>query len=97
GRLRALLVDYGGVMTSSVARSFAEFCLREGVDPERFKTVVAEAYGADGGTGMMARVERGEVGADEFDTWLAETLSEGLEQPLDARRIRDRMNAGIEP
>jgi epoxide hydrolase-like predicted phosphatase len=92
-----LLVDYGGVMTSSVTASFAKFCIREGVDPEQFKAVVAEAYGADGRGGVMARVERGEIEADEFEGWLATTLSVGLEKPLDPQGIRDRMNEGIEP
>jgi putative hydrolase of the HAD superfamily len=90
-------VDYGGVMTSSVSRAFAEFCIREGVDPHRFQAMVAEAYGAEGSAGVMARVERGEIEGEEFERWLATTLSEGLEHPLDPQGIRDRMNAGLEP
>ena len=62
-------------MTSSVSRAFAEFCLREGVDPERFKSIVSEAYGPEGRGGVMARVERGEIEAEEFERWLAQSLS----------------------
>jgi epoxide hydrolase-like predicted phosphatase len=93
---RALVVDYGGVMTSSMGRAFGEFCLREGVDPERFRAVVAEAYSDAGRDGVMARLERGEIGLDEFERWMAEMLSEGLDAPIDPTGIKERMNAGLE-
>jgi putative hydrolase of the HAD superfamily len=43
-RFRALLVDHGGVLTTSIGASFARFCLETGVSPERFKAVLAAAY-----------------------------------------------------
>src|SRR5213082_949101 len=89
-RYRGLLVDFGGVLTTSMGRAFSAFCVESGVDPERFKTVIAEAYGTDGTHGMIGKIE-----LDEFEAWLAEHLSEGLEEPLAAAGIRDRMFAGI--
>ena len=86
---RGLLVDFGGVLTTSMGRAFADFCVAEGVDPERFKRVIAEAYGADGTHGMVGKLERGEIELEAFERWLAEHLSEGLETPLDATGIRD--------
>jgi len=83
-------------MTTSVGRAFAEFCLREGVDPERFRSVVAEAYSEAGRGGMMARLERGQIELDEFERWAAETLSEGLERPLSPSGLKERMNAGLQ-
>ena len=80
-----------------MGRAFSEFCLQHGVDPERFKTVIAEAYGTDGSQGMIGRLERGEMELGEFETWLAEHLSEGMDAPLDAAGIRDRMFAGMQP
>ena len=94
---RGLLVDFGGVLTTSMGRAFSEFCVGEGVDPERFKTVIAEAYGSDGHHGMVGRLERGEIEVEEFGRWLAEQLSEGLATPLEASGIRDRMFAGMGP
>jgi epoxide hydrolase-like predicted phosphatase len=94
---RGLLVDFGGVLTTSMGRAFSEFCVESGVDPERFKTVISEAYGTDGTHGMIGKLERGEIELDEFETWLAEHLSEGLEKPLEAAGIRDRMFAGMGP
>ena len=34
GRYRALLVDYGGVLTTSMSVGFAAFCVANGVDPD---------------------------------------------------------------
>jgi putative hydrolase of the HAD superfamily len=94
---RGLLVDFGGVLTTSMGRAFSEFCLQAGVDPERFKAVIGEAYGSDGSHGMIGRLERGEIDIAEFEAWLAEHLSEGLETPLEAAGIRDRMFGGMQP
>ena len=94
---RGLLVDFGGVLTTSMGRAFSEFCVSEGVDPDRFKTVIAEAYGSDGHHGMVGQLERGEIEVEEFEGWLAEQLSEGLAAPLEAVGIRDRMFAGMGP
>ena len=94
---RGLLVDFGGVLTTSMGRAFSEFCVEHGVDPERFKEVIAQAYGGDGRHGMVGRLERGELEIDEFERWIAERLSEGLAEPLAAEGIRDRMFAGMQP
>src|SRR5438309_1687784 len=94
---RGLLVDFGGVLTTSMGRAFADFCVAEGVDPERFKQVIAEAYGGDGSHGMIGKLERGEIDVTEFEAWLAEHLSEGLDTPLVAEGIRDRMFGGMQP
>ena|SRR5436190_3347503 len=96
-RFRALLVDYGGVMTSSMGRVFAQFCLEAGVDPTVFQGLIADAYGGGDPDGVMARLERGEIGLEEFERWMAATLSDGLEQPLDWQGLKARMNAGLDP
>jgi putative hydrolase of the HAD superfamily len=94
---QGLIVDYGGVMTTSIGASFAAFCLETGVDPERFKTIVAQAYGSDGAEGMIARVERGTIGPQEFERWLAEALSEGSPRPVKAAGLRRRIFATVRP
>src|SRR5205809_3918715 len=96
-RFAALLVDYGGVMTSSMGRVFAQFCLEAGVDPARLKYLIGDAYGGGDPDGVMARIERGQIPRDEFERWMADALSEGLERPLDWEGLKDRMNAGMVP
>jgi putative hydrolase of the HAD superfamily len=96
-RYRALIVDYGGVLTSSIGASFAAFCLETGIDPERFKTIVAEAYGGEGSDAMIARVERGSLSPRDFERWLAEALSEGSARPVKAAGLRRRIMASVQP
>jgi epoxide hydrolase-like predicted phosphatase len=96
-RFRALLVDYGGVMTSSMGRVFAQFCLEAGVDPSVLKRLIGDAYGGGEPDGVMARLERGEIELAEFERWMAEQLSEGLLQPIDWQGLKDRMNADMHP
>jgi putative hydrolase of the HAD superfamily len=94
---RALILDYGGVLTTSIGASFAAFCLESGLNPERFKALVAEAYGSGGADGMIARVERGLVTPREFERWLAAALSEGSGRPIRAVGLRRRIFAGVGP
>jgi epoxide hydrolase-like predicted phosphatase len=96
---RGLLLDYGGVMTTSMGRAFAAFAVGAGVDPERFKAVIDEAYGAGGGDphGMVAGLERGTVPMAEFERWLAGRLSPGAATPVTPDGLRARLFAGMEP
>jgi putative hydrolase of the HAD superfamily len=93
---RALVLDYGGVMTSSMGRAFAQFCLEHGVDPARFKALVSDAYGGDARDGMMARLERGEIELDEFERWLASELSQGAARTLHAAGLKELIFRGME-
>jgi putative hydrolase of the HAD superfamily len=100
---RALLVDYGGVLTTSVTTSFAAFCLATGVSPERLKVLMAAAYpGPEGGDAdpsgsLIPLLETGAIPAEEFDRRLAHVLSEGMAEPLDATGLSSRMLAGVRP
>jgi putative hydrolase of the HAD superfamily len=96
-RFRGLLVDYGGVMTSPMGRAFAVFALEAGVDPERFKSVVEDAYGGGDPDGMVARVEKGLVPAEEFEAWLAARLSPGAPRPVEAEGLKARLFGGLVP
>src|SRR5438309_321161 len=85
---RALLVDFGGVMTTSMSVSFGAFCVENEVDPRTLSAVLAEAYATDGGQSVGARgivvlVETGAISGEEFDERLAAALSEGRPAPVD--------------
>jgi putative hydrolase of the HAD superfamily len=95
-RFRGLLLDYGGVMTTSMGRAFAAFALEAGVDPERFKAVIEEAYGGGDPGGMVAGVERGSVEPEEFERWLAARLSPGAAAPIEPEGLRTRLFGGLE-
>jgi len=100
-RYRALLVDYGGVMTSSVSVSFAEFCTAHGVHPDQLAKLLGAAYSASipegGERNLVHAIETGEIPLEEFNRRLAETLSEGLDQPLEPAELGARLFAGSKP
>jgi epoxide hydrolase-like predicted phosphatase len=109
GSYRALVVDWGGVMTTSVSASFAAFCLATGVRPERFKDAVARAYGVgtldpepghavfEAADGLIPAFETGRIPTEEFARRLAEALSDGLPEPLDPTGLTARMFAELKP
>ena len=100
-RYRALLVDYGGVMTTSVSVSFAEFCTAHGVHPDQLAKLLGTAYSASipegGERNLVHAIETGKIPLEEFNRRLAETLSEGLDQPLEPAELGARLFAGSKP
>jgi epoxide hydrolase-like predicted phosphatase len=63
---KGLLVDYGGVLTSSAARAFRDFERDMGLPHGTLFELIAEAYREGEGEGPIARVERGETTVAEF-------------------------------
>src|SRR6266511_2914730 len=102
---KALLVDYGGVLTTSVSASFGQFCLATGVSPERLRMVLAAAYrgapveGAapDGLEDLVPAVETGRMDVEEFNARLAVVLSEGLAKPIESIDLTTRLFGGAVP
>src|SRR5688572_4613178 len=93
---RGLLVDYGGVLTTSVLDSFAAFCDDESLEPTLVRDVFLSA--ARTPDSIFMRVEIGALSAAEFDVELAraignacgrEILSDGLKARLFARAVPD--------
>jgi putative hydrolase of the HAD superfamily len=63
-RPRALLVDFGGVLTTDIWSSFSAFCEAEGLEPGTIK----DTFRADGeGLRLLRRLEKGEVTDAEFE------------------------------
>ena len=93
GAPRGLLVDYGGVLTTSIHESFAEFCIRESLDPAAFRAALGRAF-ADA-TSPAARIETGVLAPLEFDIELARFLSDGLGAPVSAERLVERLFLGV--
>ena len=80
----ALLVDFGGVLTTSVTRSFRAVCTEMGLPPELAKEAFLEAYsGGHEGDGPVHRMETGDITVDEFAVGLAQVMSERAGVPVD--------------
>jgi putative hydrolase of the HAD superfamily len=88
---RALVIDFGGVLTTSLGDAFRAFCQREGADYEKVRAALKQAYGDLDADSMVARFEKGLVEKEEFETHLAEVLSEDLDEPLDPTDLIARM------
>lgn len=93
---RALLLDFGGVLTPSVGRQFRDFERAHDLPRGTIFAAVAEAYGAGGDDSDIARLERGEVPTPEFEAALADTFGRhGFHVP--AEGLIRRLFAGMRP
>lgn len=72
---RALLLDYGGVLTGPVTASFAAFERRLGIPEGRSFEVLVAASRTPGG-GLIGALERGELDVATFDARLTGLLRE---------------------
>lgn len=96
-----MVVDYGGVLTTSLIASFGRFCASVGIQPDVVRSLFAGAYGGEGAGGDVARLipelETGRLDLESFDRQLASALSEGLAEPLEPAGISARFFEGVQP
>lgn len=93
---RALLVDYGGVLTTGLRASFASFEAEHGLAPGAITDVLVAAYRTGAGESMVTRVERGELSDEEFERALSAAFAQrGHDVP--AAGLRARLFRGMRP
>jgi putative hydrolase of the HAD superfamily len=86
---RALVVDFGGVLTTSIWPAFAEFCQSEGLKAD----AVRELFRGDAGALRLLRgLETGELADAEFERRFGELLG-----VADHGGLIGRMFAGLRP
>jgi len=85
--MRALLVDYGGVLTSNVFESFRAFCVAEGLDPDAIRRLFRDDPRA---LELVRELETGAIDEDGFGRRFGELL--GIE---DRAGLVDRMFDGL--
>lgn len=89
-RPTALLIDFGGVLTSGVFASFAAACEADGLVPDRFVDVLKNDPEAGP---LFVAVERGDLPEDEFERAFAPRLGDGVA----AEGLLRRLTAALEP
>ena len=94
---RALLVDYGGVLTTNVGDSFREFCRAEGLPGDLVREVFEEAYGSGGEEGPIAALETGRLSPETFGHQLAAALSDRTDLDIDGTDLVRRLFVGMHP
>ncbi len=89
GAYAAVLFDFGGVLTTSVWDSFAEFLRKEGLDPDTIKNLFRHDPEA---LADLRGLETGELTEDEFEAKFGRRL--GLKDP---EGLIDSMFEGMRP
>ncbi len=94
--LRAVVSDFGGVLTTPLLAAFAAFQDDSGISPENLGLAMREGL-AEGEELPLFKLERGEISEDEF----IEGLEEGLESILGHRphlhHFRQRFWGALHP
>jgi len=86
---RAVFFDFGGVLTTSVWDSFADFLRQEGLEPDRIKNLFRHDPEA---LADLRGLETGELTESEFEAKFGRRL--GLKDP---EGLIDSMFAGMQP
>jgi putative hydrolase of the HAD superfamily len=89
-RPTALLIDFGGVLTSGVFASFTAACEADGLHPDRFVDVLRNDPEAGP---LFVAVERGDLPEDEFERAFAPRLGDGVA----AEGLLRRLTAALRP
>jgi putative hydrolase of the HAD superfamily len=83
-----LILDYGGVLTTSPFDSFAAFCAVEGLEPEALRVRFRDDPRAQA---LLEGLETGRMAAAEFEPSFAALLE------VESERLLHRMFGGMEP
>lgn len=98
-RPAALVVDYGGVLTTSLAESTQAWCAADGIDLRQFAELMREWFGeptgTDAATNPVHALEVGQLALPDFEQQLAERLQSRTGRPLAAGGLVARMFAGF--
>jgi putative hydrolase of the HAD superfamily len=93
---RAVISDFGGVLTSPLVRAFAAAQGGVEIPPEAYGTAMAAAT-AGGGELPLFALERGEITEAEFLAQLERGLAQILGRPVSLDGFTTRLMAALEP
>jgi putative hydrolase of the HAD superfamily len=93
--LRALVVDWGGVLTGGVDDAFRAWAARDGVAGENLAAVLQEAFSGEGSSPVHA-LERGELTGPQFEQLMATELA-ARGSTVQAEGLLSRMLGGLSP
>jgi putative hydrolase of the HAD superfamily len=94
GRRRALIVDFGGVLTTPLLDGFAAFQDHAGVPLEALGRAIAACTARDGAN-PLHELELGRMTEDEFLAAIAASLSADLGRPVAMHEFADRYWAAL--
>jgi putative hydrolase of the HAD superfamily len=96
--IRAVVFDYGGVLTTPIGDSIAAWLEADGIRPDSFSAALKEWLGRNAEDGTpIHRLETGELPAREFDALLAARLTTFDGSPVDPTGVLRRLFAAMGP
>lgn len=99
--LRALVVDYGGVLTTPLQQTMSAWCNTDGIDPGEFQRVMKQwlgrGYAEQASVNPVHALERGEMEVPDFERELASRLRTRDGRPVAAAGLLTRMFAAFDP
>jgi len=97
--LRALILDYGGVLTSPLQDSMQSWCEDDEIDLAAFRRVMREwlgsSYGVEAETNPVHALERGEMAIPDFERELARRLTTHDGRTVEPEGLLSRMFSGF--
>ena len=91
----ALIVDYGGVLTTSIVDSMQVFANEEGIEMDALARVAMKAYSETDGEDLVSQFETGRIPEDEFSIQFAQKLAMETGKEIDPERFVWRMFGGV--
>lgn len=93
--MRGLIVDWGGVLTSSLSSTFQQWAEDDGIDYPHYREVIAELLGPqvvhEAAYNPIHSLERGEMEVADFEIQLAIRLRRSDGEPVNPKGLLERM------
>ena len=93
-RFDALVVDYGGVLTTSIQDSMQVFADEEGIELQDLARVALKAY-IEGDDELVTAFETGRMSEEDFSMQFAQRLAMETGKEIDPERFVNRMFGGV--
>lgn len=90
----ALIVDYGGVLTTSIQDSMQVFASEEGIELQDLARVAMRAY-VEGDDDLVTPFETGVLSEEDFSLQFAQRLAQETGKEIDPERFVARMFGGV--
>ena len=93
-RFDALVVDYGGVLTTSIQDSMQVFANEEGIELQDLARIALQAY-IEGDDDLVTAFETGRMNEEDFSMEFAQRLAQATGKEIDPERFVARMFGGV--
>jgi putative hydrolase of the HAD superfamily len=94
--IRAVVSDFGGVLTVPLLEGFARYKARSGVSAQVIGQAIARAKEADGGRNPLHELELGALSEGEFLAILEREAGAILERPVELARFGEDYMGGLD-